>query len=53
MKHHSRYEPIELEGTWYVFDSHHPDTAPVERKDADDAKVSAMLWNLVSAPTTL
>lgn len=48
-----RYEPIEIDGKWYVMDHRHPDKEPAIRKDAEDARISATIWNLVSAPTNL
>ncbi len=46
----ARYEPLEVDGCWYVLDHLHPDAAPAKCADENDAKLNARVWNLVTEP---
>lgn len=48
-----RYEPIEIDGKWYVLDHSHPDSAGKECKDEEDAVLNSRIWNLVTEPDPL
>ncbi len=37
----ARYEPLEVDGCWYVLDHLHPDAAPAKCADENDAKLNA------------
>jgi len=48
-----RYEAIEIDGQWFVFDRKNPERAPVQCANAILAEINARIWNLISAPTAL
>lgn len=48
-----RYEAIEIDGRWYVFDHKHPETAPAGCRDEREARLNVRVWNLLAAPELL
>ena len=43
-----RYKAEKIDSAWFVWDTKHPEIAPVEQPDEFAAKTSAFIWNLLT-----
>jgi hypothetical protein len=42
-----RYEALEIDGQWFVFDRDHPAQEPYWAQDRQDAEAASRLWNIL------